>query len=80
MLSETKTGGVLERGWAHPAGSFREQALDGVVVENDTESDDLACGIGRHAASSASAAPLAAPKITTPAPIKAIIARMPISQ
>jgi len=21
MLSETKTGGVLERGWAHPAGS-----------------------------------------------------------
>ena len=30
MLSETKTGGVLERGWAHPAGSFRRCCRAGI--------------------------------------------------
>lgn len=31
MLSETKTGGVLERGWAHPAGSFDSGVCRAVV-------------------------------------------------
>lgn len=30
LVGETKTGGVLERGWAHPAGSFRRCCRAGV--------------------------------------------------
>ena len=33
MLSETKTGGVLERGWAHPAGRS-DSGFRAVVGEN----------------------------------------------
>jgi len=32
MLSDTKTGGVLERGWAHPAGSDGSRCCRAAVM------------------------------------------------